>query len=92
MKNLLDFSQVGQVVVTSTDAVVGDFYALQVIAEAVVASMTWKTGYAVEDGAGSPADWSDFTAIPVGTILYGRFSALTLTSGEVILHKANPNE
>lgn len=58
----------------STDRV---FIALQVIEEAVIAAY-------------APAfDGNTFTAItlPVGTIIYGRFTTVTLTSGLVIAYE-----
>lgn len=69
----------GQTIVTGTGANTGHFTGMLVLADAVVASMAWESGYA---GTG---DWSSFTSIPAGTYLPGRFSALTLTSGEVVL-------
>lgn len=81
-----DYSVYGQEVEESTTAHTTptgtEYYAMQVIADAVVASMTWAEDYA----AASDGDWSDLTSIPAGTVLTGRFTALTLTSGEVILH------
>lgn len=76
----LDFSFNGQTVITDTTPATGQFYAMQVIADAVVASMTFEPDY---DSSG---DWSDLGTIPAGTTICGRFSALTLTSGKVILH------
>jgi hypothetical protein len=84
MNNQLLFSQKGQVVLTGTTAAAtSNYFAMQVIADAVVASMTWIEGY------GATGDWSDLTVIPAGAVLCGRFNTLTLTSGEVILHKEN---
>ena len=71
----------GQVVEAGTTARTGQFQAMQVVAAAVVASMTWNSGYP------STNDWSALGTIPAGTILYGRFTALTLTSGKVVLYK-----
>lgn len=79
------FSQKGQVVLTGTDpAPSGDYYAMQVVSEggAVVASMDWSAGYS------ATGDWSQLASIPAGTVLTGQFRTLTLTSGEVILHKS----
>jgi len=78
--NSQHFSSKGQVVVVDTSAHVGQFYAMQVIAETVVASMVFEPGYVVI------GDWSDLTTIPAGVTLFGRFTSITLTSGEVILH------
>jgi hypothetical protein len=32
--------------------------------------------------------WADLTSISAGTVLYGRFTNLTLASGEAILHRS----
>lgn len=82
MNNQLLFSQKGQVVVTGTSAAArADYFAVQVIADAVIASMEWNPDY---DGT---SDWSALGTISAGTVLAGRFKTLTLTSGKVILHK-----
>lgn len=84
MSEPLDFSVIGQNVVTGTSSQVApsgiEYYAMQVIADAVVANMTFADGY---DATG---DWSDFSTIAAGATLTGRFNQLQLTSGGVILH------
>ena len=72
----------GQEVVTDTANHKGSFTGMLVIADTVVASMSWKDGYST--GAGS-LDWSEFTSIPAGAYLPGDFTDIELTSGEVIL-------
>lgn len=68
----------GAVVETGTTAVTGSFCAIQVIEEATFSTLT-------------SANWSGdaltSVAIPAGTIIYGAFSAFTLTSGKVIAYK-----
>jgi hypothetical protein len=82
MNTNLDFSLKGCVVINDTTAApAAEYYACQVVADSVIASMTFSPTY---DNTG---DWSDLTSIPAGTLLFGRFTTLTLTSGEVILHK-----
>lgn len=73
----------GQEVVADTTARKGTFVGMQVIATAVVSAMTWDPQYESVSGG----DWSDLTSIPAGAYLPGRFIALTLTSGEVILRR-----
>lgn len=80
----LDNNSYGSVIVTNTSAVSGDFYAMTTVAATVVSAMTWEAGY----DANSTDDWSDLTSIPAGVTLYGRFTSITLASGEVILHKS----
>jgi hypothetical protein len=81
MTDLL-FSQSGQVVIVNTTAApTSNYYAVQVLADAVIASIVYDPGY---DITGS---WASFTVINAGTVLAGRFKTLTLTSGQVILHK-----
>lgn len=82
----LDYSVYGQICeagTTSREAAAGEeFYAIQVIADAVVANMTWLSDYS------NINDWSAFTGgIPAGTVLTGRFSQIQLTSGSIIIHK-----
>lgn len=78
----LDWSLKGQVILTDTSAApTANYYAMHVIAAAVVSEITYVPGYDVT------GDWSDLTTIPAGAVLAGRFLTLTLASGEVILHK-----
>ncbi len=68
----------GAVTETGTTAVTGNFYAIQVITDAVLASYT--------DASGS-GDSLVGTTLVAGTILYGSFTAFTLTSGAVRAYK-----
>jgi len=69
------------VTVTGTSATAGLFGAMQVVSAAVVSAMTWA------DDNQHTGDWSDLASIPAGTMLYGEFDSITLTSGEVVLYK-----
>lgn len=72
----------GAVVLTGTSpAATSEYFAVQVIAAAVIASVTYTPS------ANMTGTWTSLTSIPAGTILYGRFSTLTLTSGQVVLYK-----
>lgn len=73
----------GQVVVDDTNTYTDKFGGMLVVADAVVATMSWSDYYE-EDSSG---DWSDLTEIKAGTYLPGEFDSITLTSGEVILYK-----
>lgn len=78
----LDWSLKGQVVLTGTAAApTANYYAVHVIADAVISAVTYVTGYDIT------GDWTDLDTIPAGAVLAGRFTTLTLTSGKVILHK-----
>jgi hypothetical protein len=65
---------------TGTTAVTGNFYAIQVLEDAVFSLFT-DTG---EDASGDVM--TGFT-IDAGTILYGQISAFTLTRGKVRAYK-----
>ena len=67
----------GSVEITGTSEVTGAFTALYFVENTVVADSTDATGY-------SNADLSSFTVFYAGTIVYGKWSAITLTSGEAI--------
>lgn len=70
----------GQSVVTGNGTNTGSFFAMQVVADAVVASMTYEPDY------GSKGNWTSLSTIPAGTTLFGKFSQLTLTSGKAVLY------
>lgn len=71
----------GVVTETGTTAITGSFAQIHCLTATTFATLT-------ENGAASDA-MTGF-AIPAGTILYGRFTAFTLTSGAVRAHKAEP--
>lgn len=76
-------SLVGSVVLTDTTASpTGEYYAVQVIADAVIDTVTYVPHHQMTNS------WSDLTSIPAGAVLFGRFTNLTLASGEVILHRS----
>lgn len=72
-----DYGQNGVHVETGTDAITGDFYAIQILATANFSTLTEenKTGDAM----------TGFDIEP--TVLYGNFTAFTLTSGKVRAYK-----
>lgn len=76
--NTLEFSHQGGTVVNDTTPTTGTFGAIQVINEAVFSAIT----------APEYTNASDLTTITLsaGTVLYGRFTAFTLTSGVVVAH------
>ena len=71
-------SHEGGVVINDTTATTGNFGAIQVVADAVFSALT-APEYT------NSADLLTIT-IAAGTVLYGRFTAFTLTSGVVIAH------
>jgi hypothetical protein len=76
--NTLEFSHSGGVVIDDTTATTGQFGAIQVINDAVFAAIT----------APEYTNAADLTTLTIsaGTVLYGRFTAFTLTSGVVVAH------
>jgi hypothetical protein len=72
-----DCAPQGSTFVNSTNAQTGTWYAIQVIADAVFSAMTGNIG----------GDTFTGVTIPAGAILYGTFTAFTLTSGKVIAYK-----
>lgn len=53
------------------------FFAIQIIADTVVAAQVDVTN-------ATNADLTALTSIPAGTVVYGKWSSITLTSGEAI--------
>lgn len=66
--------QAGVVVTTNTSAVTGTFSSIQILEDATFSVFT-------ESGASGQA-MTGFS-IPAGTVLFGRITAYTLTSGKV---------
>ena len=78
--NTLEFSSVGSEILQAADAVTGKrFGALQIINDAVFSVLTAST---VEGSAKLVGP-----TIPAGTVIYGVFSEVTVTSGIVAAHK-----
>ena len=77
-----DHAPLGQVAVASAATFTGKFYGLKVTATMVIDTITWETSYAAK----CTGDWSDLTNLPVG-YYPGRFTSITVTSGEGILFK-----
>lgn len=77
--NALEFSSVGSVIVDSAaGSVTGRFGAIQVLKDCEINSLA---GSSIENIAKLE------TTFPAGTVLYGVFTEVTLTSGLVALHK-----
>lgn len=70
---------VGQTVVTGTSPVTGKFSGLIAMTDVVASAVTYEDGYPVT------GSWASLTAIPKGVYLPGRFTSITLTSGECVL-------
>jgi len=79
--NALEFSSVGSEVLNAGDSVTGKKYgAIQIITDTNFSTLTADNvdqSLAVLTGVG----------IGAGTVLYGQFSAVAVTSGLVICHK-----
>lgn len=74
----LEFSADGAKVINDTTATTGNFGAIQVINDAVIASITLP----------EYTNASDLTTLTLvaNTVIYGRCTAITLTSGVVVCH------
>lgn len=73
----LSLGQNGAVVRTTTTATSGEFHAIHVVADAVFSALTGNYS----------GDALTGVTIPAGQVLFGRFTAFTLTSGKVIAYK-----
>lgn len=76
--NTLEFSHQGGVVIDDTTATTGQFGAIQVINDAVFSAITMP----------EYTNATDLTTLTLtaGTVIYGRCTAFTLTSGVVVAH------
>ena len=78
--NALEFSTVGSEAFTSGGSTSNQRYgALQIINDTVFSSLTASNVYGI-------ANLQSIT-LAAGTVLYGQFSAFTITSGVVVAHK-----
>jgi hypothetical protein len=71
----------GSLYVNDTAAHAGNFFAVQCTEETVFADLTGNM-------ENESALISDATAFAAGTVIYGRFSSIDLTSGAVIAYRA----
>jgi hypothetical protein len=71
----------GSLYIKDTAAHAGDFFALQCTATTVFADLTGN----MENETNFIVDATEFAA---GTVIYGRYSSISLTSGSVIAYKA----
>lgn len=79
---LVALGQRGFVFTDDTNAVTGNFAAIQVIADAVFNTLT-----VLDSTVGNLAGGSAIT-LSAGTVIYGPFTGYDLTSGKVIAYKA----
>jgi len=79
--NTLEFSSVGSEVLDAGDSVTGKRYgAIQVVTDANFSTLT-------ADNVDQSLAALTGVGIGAGTVLYGQFNAVTVTSGLVICHK-----
>jgi hypothetical protein len=83
--NLQSFGQNGFNVVTGTAAQTGDYSAITIAVDAVIASIT-ATNVQL-NGSESATALSGVT-LPAGTTIFGKITGFTLTSGTVIAYYA----
>ena len=77
------FGQNGAILVTDTTAITGKFRIIVVLADTVFATLTSDI---TKNGATTASAAADFGTVTKGTVLYGKFTAVTLTSGTVLLY------
>lgn len=75
--------QNGGILLTDTTAVTGKFRIILVLADAVFTTLTSDI---TKNGTTTAAAAADFGTVTKGTVLYGKFTAVTLTSGTVLLY------
>jgi len=80
--NNIALGQVGNVTETGTTAVTGNFIAIQMLADTVFSLLT--------DTVGSGDDATSITYLR-GEVIFGQFTAFTLTSGAVRAYSGTPN-
>jgi len=77
--NSLEFSSVGSIIIdTDAGATPGNFGAIQFLKESEIDVIA---------GDGIQNIDKLYTTFPAGTVLYGKFTTVTLSSGLVALHK-----
>ena len=81
--NALEFSSAGSVLATDSDVTTGSFGAIQILQDTTMGAVVSSN---VDQTTHSAAAFSGKT-FGAGTILYGQFSSVTVTSGLVQLHK-----
>jgi hypothetical protein len=79
---LVSLGQRGFIFTDDTNAVTGNFAAIQIVADAVFNSLT-----ALNSTVGNLAGGSAIT-LSAGTVIYGPFTGYDLTSGKIIAYKA----
>jgi len=72
----------GGILVTDTTAITGDFHFMLVLADATFTTLT--TEY-TKNGTATLAVAADWGTLSAGFVLVGKISAVTLTSGTVLL-------
>jgi hypothetical protein len=75
--------QKGAILLTDTTAIAGNFRIIMVLADAVFNTLTSDI---TKNGADTLAAAADFGTVTKGTILYGKFTAVKLTSGTVLVY------
>ncbi len=77
--NALEFSSVGSIIVdTAAGITAGNFGAIQFLKDSEIDVMA---------GDGIQNIDKLYTTLPAGTVLYGKFTSVTLLSGLVALHR-----
>lgn len=83
--NLQSFGQNGFNVVTGTAAQTGDYSAITIAVDAVIASIT---AINIQLNGSESATALSGVTLPAGTTIFGKITGFTLTSGTVIAYYA----
>jgi len=83
------FNEVGAIYLKDTTALSDiDSYGFQVEADAVIASIVYSPGYKGPDGTSEGSNIVGET-LTAGRLYLLRFTAITLTSGTILIYRAN---
>ena len=82
--NLSQYGQKGAILVNDTTAITGSFRRIYALENT---TFTTQTSNYTKNGATAAAAAADFGTLAAGISLYGKFTAVTLATGSVILYK-----
>lgn len=81
---LSDKGQKGAILLTDTTAITGNFRKIQALTNTVFTTLTSDI---TKNGTVTAAVAADYGTLAAGHIIYGKFTAVALTSGIAILYK-----
>ncbi|MEI6821013.1 MAG: hypothetical protein WCL51_03700 [Bacteroidota bacterium] len=72
------------IVISNTTAITGSFSAIMVLTAATFTTLTSQDH--TTNGAVTQSVAADYGTVPVGVMIYGSFTAITLSAGKVIAY------